>query len=137
MVRSCPFSVEIFPVQSAAMSARQAAAIAQLVALTPEFISVTYGAGGCTRDASLHALRLVRFSEAHGVEIPSWIRRRVAGFGDDAASIRAFGLEVVHRLCERLVGLDVPGIHFFSLNDAGRVADIRHRLRHEAAFAGA
>lgn len=275
MARSCPFSVEIFPVQSGEHTARLAATVARLVALAPEFISVTYGAGGCTRDASMRALRLVReaggvavphlsaagsgrddipgllreydalglrrlvvlrgdpssglrghgafqyasdlvrfireetgeqfhidvaaypethpqarsadddlahfkakidaganaaitqyffnadayedfldrcitkgitvpivpgvmpiarfarlvhFSESHGVDVPVWIRRRVAGFGDDAASIRAFGIDVVLRLCERLVDLGVPSLHFFSLNDAGRVAEIRRRL---------
>jgi len=73
--------------------------------------------------------RLVRFSEAHGIEIPAWIRRRVAAFGDDVESIRAFGIDVVRRLCERLLDLGAPGLHFFSLNDAGRIADISAGFR--------
>lgn len=271
MINPCPFSIEIVPVGTAEAYARLAENVARLVALGPEFVSVTYGAGGCTRAASLAALRLVRdaggaavphvsgagashedirsllreyetlnvtrlvvlrgdpssglvgrgafsyaadlvrfiraetgsrfhidvaaypethpqarsadddlahfkakldagansaitqyffnadayedflercaaksiclpvvpgvmpvagfarlvrFSEAHGIEIPAWIRRRVAAYGDDAGSIRAFGLEVVHRLCERLLALGAPGLHFFSRNDAQRVADV-------------
>lgn len=280
MITSCSFSVEIFPVGTAEGHARLAANVARLVALGPEFVSVTYGAGGGTRAASLAALRLVhdaggvavphvsgagahhedvrpllreyealdvarlvvlrgdpssglrgggtfsyaadlvrfiraetgsrfhidvaaypethpqarsadhdlahfkakvdagansaitqyffnadayedflercaakgisvpvvpgvmpvagfarlvRFSEAHGIEIPAWIRRRVAAYGDDADSIRAFGLEVVHRLCERLVVLGAPSLHFFSLNDAQRVVDAVTGLRTPAA----
>lgn len=270
-----PFSAELFPVQASDRLARLEATIAALLALGPEYLSVTYGAGGCTRDASLHVLRLirqaggsavphlsgtgtgpadiralldtyresgirrlvvlrgdagsgfpgsgafpfasdlvrfiraetgdrfhidvaaypeahpqarscdadlahfkakvdagansaitqyffntdayedfiercaaarigvpivpgvmpiagfahlVRFSDAHGVEIPGWIRRRIAAFGDDRASIRAFGIDVVQRLCERLLALGAPGLHFFSLNDPGRITELRQRL---------
>jgi methylenetetrahydrofolate reductase (NADPH) len=276
MAPSGSFSVEIFPAHTAEGHARLAANVARLVALGPEFISVTYGAGGCTRAASLAALRLVRdaggvavphvsgagashddirsllceyetlnatrlvvlrgdpssglpgrgafpyaaelvrfiraetgsryhidvaaypethpqarnadddlahfkakldagansaitqyffnadayedflercaangisvpvvpgvmpvagfarlvrFSEAHGIEIPAWIRRRVAAYGDDASAIRAFGVEIVCRLCERLLALGAPGLHFFSLNDAQRVASVATGLR--------
>lgn len=275
MSHPCPFSVEIFPVQSVDGMARLETTIADLLALAPEFISVTYGAGGCTRETSFRAVRLIQetrgtavphisgagaareeissllrayqgldiprlvilrgdpssglpgrgafsfasdlvrfirdetgnrfhidvaaypechpqarncdegiahfkakidagansaitqyffnadayedfidrciaagigvpivpgvmpiggfsrlvgFSEAHGVEIPAWIRRRIAAFGDDRASIRAFGIDVVLRLCERLLELGAPGLHFFSLNDAGRVVDIWRQL---------
>jgi methylenetetrahydrofolate reductase (NADPH) len=68
--------------------------------------------------------RLVQFSEARGIEVPRWIRRRMEAFGDDTASIRAFGIEVVQRLCERLLAMGAPGLHFFSLNDGERVAEI-------------
>lgn len=72
--------------------------------------------------------RLVQFSEARGIEIPRWIRSRMEAFGDDAASIQAFGLEVIVRLCERLLAMGAPGLHFFSLNDGERVAKIWHAL---------
>ncbi len=72
--------------------------------------------------------RLVQFSEARGIEIPRWIRCRMEAFGDDAASIQAFGLEVIVRLCERLLAMGAPGLHFFSLNDGERVAKIWHAL---------
>ena len=63
-------------------------------------------------------VQLARFSDACGAEIPRWIRQRLAGFGDDLASIRAFGLEVVCGLCERLLAGGAPGLHLYTLNQA-------------------
>jgi methylenetetrahydrofolate reductase (NADPH) len=60
--------------------------------------------------------KLARFSDACGAEIPRWIRGRLEGFGDDAASIRAFGLDVVTRLCGSLIERGAPGLHFYTLN---------------------
>lgn len=60
--------------------------------------------------------QLRRFSEQCGAEIPRWIARRMAAYGDDAESIRAFGAEVVAGLCQRLLDAGVPGLHFYTLN---------------------
>jgi methylenetetrahydrofolate reductase (NADPH) len=62
--------------------------------------------------------QLAHFSEICGAEIPQWIRRRLEGFGDDGASIRAFGLDVVTALCERLLEGGAPGLHIYTLNRA-------------------
>lgn len=62
--------------------------------------------------------RLARFADSCGAEIPRWIRRKMEGFGDDVASIRAFGHEVVARLLERLRALGAPGFHFYTMNQA-------------------
>jgi methylenetetrahydrofolate reductase (NADPH) len=62
--------------------------------------------------------QLSRFSEMCGAEIPQWIRKRLEGFGDDGASIRAFGLDVVTDLCERLLKGGAPGLHIYTLNRA-------------------
>ena len=62
--------------------------------------------------------QLSRFSDICGAEIPQWIRRRLEGYGDDGASIRAFGLDVVTRLCERLLEGGAPGLHVYTLNRA-------------------
>jgi len=62
--------------------------------------------------------QLARFSDACGAEIPRWIRLRLAGYGDDVASIRAFGLEVVTDLVDQLTTAGVPGIHFYTMNRA-------------------
>ncbi len=62
--------------------------------------------------------QLARFSHDCGAEIPQWIRRRLEGFGEDGASIRAFGLEVVTQLCERLLAGGAPGLHIYTLNRA-------------------
>lgn len=62
---------------------------------------------------------LVRFSDNCGAEIPRWIRKKMAEFGDDKESVKAFGEEVVTRLCERLLALGAPGLHFYTMNQAG------------------
>jgi methylenetetrahydrofolate reductase (NADPH) len=62
--------------------------------------------------------QLARFSDACGAEIPRWIRKRLEMFGEDSASIRAFGIDVVTRLCARLLEQGAPGLHFYTLNRA-------------------
>jgi methylenetetrahydrofolate reductase (NADPH) len=63
-----------------------------------------------------NSTQLLRFSDACGAEVPRWIRQRLTAFGDDKASIQAFGHEVVVNLCERLRSLGIPGFHFYPLN---------------------
>ena len=72
--------------------------------------------------------QLARFSDACGAEIPRWLRLRMQGFGDDAASIRSYGLDVVTALCERLLSQGAPGLHFYTMNQAGLTATIWQRL---------
>ncbi len=73
--------------------------------------------------------QLMRFSDACGAEIPRWIRLRLQAFGDDTASIKAFGLDVTTALCERLVAGGVPGIHFYTMNQAVATTEIVRRLK--------
>jgi len=72
--------------------------------------------------------QLARFSDACGAEIPRWIRRRLEGYGDDVASIRSFGLDVVTALCDRLLRGGAPGLHFYTLNQAGPTTTVWQRL---------
>jgi len=72
--------------------------------------------------------QLSRFSDACGAEIPRWIRKKLEGYGDDSASIRAFGLDVVTDLCDRLLSAGAPGLHFYTLNSAGLTTTIWQRL---------
>jgi methylenetetrahydrofolate reductase (NADPH) len=72
--------------------------------------------------------QLARFSDACGAEIPRWIRRKLEAYGDDTASIRAFGLDVVTELCDQLLQNGAPGLHFYTLNQAGLVTTIWQRL---------
>lgn len=72
--------------------------------------------------------QLARFSDACGAEIPRWIRRKLEGYGDDTASIRAFGLDVVTRLCDDLLAAGAPGLHFYTMNQAGLTTTIWQRL---------
>jgi methylenetetrahydrofolate reductase (NADPH) len=72
--------------------------------------------------------QLARFSDACGAEIPRWMRRKMEGYGDDSAAIQAFGLDVVTRLCERLLAGGAPGLHFYTLNQAGPSTAIWQRL---------
>ena len=72
--------------------------------------------------------QLARFSDACGAEIPRWIRNKLAAYGDDAAAVRAFGLDVVTRLCDDLLRSGAPGLHFYTLNQAGLTSTIWQRL---------
>ena len=73
--------------------------------------------------------QLMRFSDACGAEIPRWIRLRLLGFGDDIASIKSFGLDVITDLCDQLQTAGVPGIHFYTMNQAGPTSEIIRRLQ--------
>ena len=73
--------------------------------------------------------QLMRFSDACGAEIPRWIRLRLQGFGDDTASIKSFGLDVMTALCEQLCSAGVPGIHFYTMNQAATTTEIIRRLK--------
>jgi methylenetetrahydrofolate reductase (NADPH) len=72
--------------------------------------------------------QLARFSDACGAEIPRWMRLKLEGFGDDTASIKAFGLDAVTALCDRLLSQGAPGLHFYTLNQAGPSTTIWQRL---------
>ena len=72
--------------------------------------------------------QLARFSDACGAEIPRWLRLKMQGFGDDIASIRSLGLDVVTELCDRLLSAGAPGLHFYTMNQAGLTSTIWQRL---------
>ena len=73
--------------------------------------------------------KLARFSDACGAEIPRWMRKKFESFGDDTDSVRAFGLDVVTELCERLLKAGAPGLHFYSMNQSELTTEIITRLR--------
>ncbi len=73
-------------------------------------------------------VQLARFSDACGAEMPRWLRQKLASFGDDLASIRSFGLDVVTDLCDRLLSAGAPGLHFYTMNQAGLTSTIWQRL---------
>ncbi len=72
--------------------------------------------------------RIAQISARDGIEIPRWVALKMEGYMDDTASIRAFGVEVIARLCQRLVEGGVPGLHFYALNQSALVLDICRRL---------
>ncbi len=73
--------------------------------------------------------QLMRFSDMCGAEIPRWIRLKLASFGDDTESIKAFGHDVVTQLCEQLLAGGAPGIHFYSMNQSGPTLAIWKELQ--------
>ncbi|MGL4436002.1 MAG: methylenetetrahydrofolate reductase [NAD(P)H] [Giesbergeria sp.] len=75
-----------------------------------------------------NASGLLRFADSCGAEVPRWIRLRLQGLGDDAAGIRAFGLDVVTRLCEQLLAAGAPGLHFYTMNQSTATLEICRRL---------
>ena len=72
--------------------------------------------------------QLARFSDACGAEIPRWLRLKLQSYADDVASIRSLGLDVITALCDRLLAGGAPGLHFYTLNQAGAVSTICQRL---------
>ena len=73
--------------------------------------------------------QLARFSDRCGAELPRWLRKRLEAFGDDAASLRAFGLDVVSGLCRELLAAGAPGLHFYTMNQAAPTIAIWNNLR--------
>ena len=82
-----------------------------------------------------NASGLLRFADSCGAEVPRWIRLRLQGLGDDAAGIRAFGLDVVTRLCEQLLAAGAPGLHFYTMNQSTAALEICRRLGLAGAYA--
>ena len=76
----------------------------------------------------ISSMQLMRFSDACGAEIPRWIRLRLQAFGDDTASIKAFGLDVVADLCEQLLNGGAPSFHFYTMNQAQAVKQLVERI---------
>ena len=72
--------------------------------------------------------QLIRFSDACGAEMPRWVRLRLLSYGDDVASIRAFGEEVITDLCDQLLVAGAPGLHFYALNQANAILAIAKNL---------
>ena len=73
--------------------------------------------------------KLARFSDACGTEIPRWMRKKFEAFGDDSDSIKAFGLDVVTAMCEKLIANGAPGLHFYSMNQSALTTEICTRLK--------
>ena len=76
----------------------------------------------------ISSTQLMRFSDACGAEIPRWIRLRLQSYGDDTASIKSFGLDVVTQLCEQLRAGGAPGMHFYTMNQHSATLEICKRL---------
>jgi methylenetetrahydrofolate reductase (NADPH) len=73
--------------------------------------------------------RIAQFAQRDGIDIPRWVALKMEGYLDDAASVRAFGLDVVTALCEKLIAQGVPGLHFYTLNQSALASEIVRRLR--------
>ncbi len=72
--------------------------------------------------------KIAQFAARDGIEIPRWVTLKMEGFMDDTASIRAFGLDVVTELCQRLIAGGAPGIHFYTMNQSALTVELCKRL---------
>jgi methylenetetrahydrofolate reductase (NADPH) len=72
--------------------------------------------------------RIAQFAQRDGIDIPRWVAMKMEGYVDDAASIRAFGLDVITSLCEKLIAGGAPGIHFYTLNQSALAVELCRRL---------
>ena len=75
-----------------------------------------------------NASGIIRFADSCGADMPRWIRLRLQGFGDDAESVKAFGLDVITRLCEQLRAGGAPGLHFYTMNQSAATLELMRRL---------
>ena len=75
-----------------------------------------------------YTAKIAQFAARDGIEIPRWVTLKMEGFVDDSASIRAFGLDVVAGLCERLIAGGAPGLHFYTMNQAPLALELCRRL---------
>ncbi|MEO8278429.1 MAG: methylenetetrahydrofolate reductase [NAD(P)H] [Ideonella sp.] len=73
--------------------------------------------------------KIAQFAQRDGIEIPRWVAMKMEGYMDDAASVRAFGLDVVTQLCERLIAGGAPGLHFYTMNQSALTVEICKRLK--------
>ena len=73
--------------------------------------------------------RIAQFAQRDGIDIPRWVAMKMEGYVDDAASIRAFGLDVITSLCEKLIAGGAPGIHFYTLNQSALAVELCRRLK--------
>jgi methylenetetrahydrofolate reductase (NADPH) len=72
--------------------------------------------------------KIAQFSQRDGIEIPRWVALKMEGYVDDVASIRAFGIDVVSALCEKLIAGGAPGLHFYTMNQSAVTLEICKRL---------
>ncbi len=72
--------------------------------------------------------KIAQFAQRDGIEIPRWVALKMEGYMDDAASVRAFGLDVVCQLCERLIAGGAPGLHFYTMNQSALTTEICKRI---------
>jgi methylenetetrahydrofolate reductase (NADPH) len=77
--------------------------------------------------------KIAQFAQRDGIEIPRWIALKMEGYLDDSASVRAFGLDIVTQLCERLVAGGAPGLHFYTMNQSALTVEVCQRLRSKPA----
>jgi methylenetetrahydrofolate reductase (NADPH) len=73
--------------------------------------------------------KIAQFAARDGIEIPRWVALKMVGYMDDVASVRAFGLDVVAALCERLLAGGAPGLHFYTMNQADLALELCRRLK--------
>ena len=73
--------------------------------------------------------RIAQFAQRDGIDIPRWVALKMEGYLDDTASIRAFGLDVIASLCEKLIAGGAPGLHFYTLNQSALALELCRRLR--------
>ena len=121
---------------SAKVRAGASSAITQMLFNSDAYFRFVDEARGCGADIPIvpgimpiiNSSGIIRFADNCGADIPRWIRLRLQSFGDDSASIKAFGLDVITDLCDRLQRGGAPGLHFYTMNQSAATLEICRRL---------
>jgi methylenetetrahydrofolate reductase (NADPH) len=79
----------------------------------------------------------MRFCNGCGADLPRWVRLRLEELDGDKTALVDFGIGVVTRLCETLLAGGAPGLHFYTINQAGPALRLWKNLGLEQRVGGA
>lgn len=72
--------------------------------------------------------QIQRFATLSGAAFPAELAARFEALGDDAAGVRALGIEIASQMCRELLDEDAPGLHFYTLNSSSATREIYANL---------
>jgi methylenetetrahydrofolate reductase (NADPH) len=72
--------------------------------------------------------QLVRMSELSGTPIPASILEKFSAVEADQEAVQKLGIEIAIELCEQLLELGVPGLHFYTMNTSSATLEIYRKL---------
>jgi len=72
--------------------------------------------------------QIVRFSAMCGASIPAFVHEKMQPIQADLDAVKALGIELATKQCQELLGNDVAGLHFYTLNKSEATIAIAKEL---------